>query len=98
MSALPSPPLIRPLKPAEVAAALSLREFLALGKVLDDKYGEKIEQATILGSGWGGNEMNIASRRTQVKFDVLQIERRDDGTLKKIMLQIEKVGMVKLDF
>lgn len=64
-------------KAHEVASQISPREFISLCSFLDEHYGAKLSETNALhGGGAAGVAVKtIGARRTQVKFDVLKIER-----------------------
>jgi hypothetical protein len=61
----------------DLVNALTLREFLKLCDKVDDKYGAVVVANTQ--AGCGGNNFQVASRKLEVKFDVIDVTRNESS-------------------
>lgn len=64
-----------PLTVQEVAENLNPSEFIQLCSAVDKQFGKRIKNHSLLGSGWNDNQMQIAERSKEVKFDIYAIEK-----------------------
>lgn len=99
MSALKQVVIAEPMSQREITEKLNIREFILLCSTVDNEYGKKLGEMTMLGqqSSHSDNKFKVKGRVEElVKFDVLGISR----TAKKLSVIVELEGnrLVNLNF
>lgn len=79
----------------QITEQLTLREWIKLCAWVDETYGKKVA-ASMQRGAWGlsPDSFSVGERKLEVKFDVLGIERCEDGMT--IRASVERIGVVSV--